>query len=332
MGKTQWELLSQLRAEAPGAAAQAASSGGTLCYGTRVRWLSDPRACFETMLADLRQAEKSIWLAAPSISPGVMWETILAVLRRKAAEGVEVRLLYGRYESRLPLNYVNQLSFMHIRARALRRAGPFCTLILDGVTGCVGSLDIRDAQIGLRCRRRTGRTAMLRLQGAAAGRLRERFLPYFPDAQTVSETPPTPDYCYTAFFPDARQVIPSLIARAEHSVLLLAPGPVPGRISEALRLAAASGIEACLIVAKAPLRRLPGVQIACFPGGMRGCVCCADGQTAALTAGREGVWLHGRGAPEIDADLRAMFDALHPGAYSGWKGRFCTWSRAFPDR
>ena len=332
MEKTQRELLPRLRAEAPGAAAQAAASGGTLRFGTRAQWFSDPPACFEAMLADLRRAEKSIWLAAPSICPGVMWETVLAVLRRKAAEGLDVRLLYGRYRSGLPMNYVNQLRVMHIRARALRRAGPFCALILDGVTGYFGSLEICDAQIGLRCRRRTGRRAILRLQGAAAEQLCQRFLPHFPDAQTVSEVPQTTDYCYTAFFTDAGRAIQNLIARAEHSVRLLAPGPVSGRIAAALCMAAASGVEACLIAARAPLRRLPGVQIACFPGGMRGYVCCADGQTAAVAAGREGIWLHGRGVPEIDADLRAMFDAPHPGAYSGWKGRFCTWSRAFPDR
>lgn len=332
MEETQRELLSQLRAEAPGAAAQAAAAGGMLRFGTRTRWFSDPRVCFEAVMADLRGAEQSIWLAAPSICPGVMWETVLAVLRRKAAAGLEVRLLYGRCRSPLPIDYVNQLSRMHIRSRALRRPGPACTLLLDGAAGYYGSLDIRDAQIGLRCRRGTGHAAVLRLQGAAAEQLRGRFMPHFPDTQQRSEVRQTPDYCYTAFFSNSEQAAVHLITRAEHSVRLMTRGPVPGRTAEALRMAAASGVETCLITDRAPLRRLPGVRIACLSGGLHGGVCCADGRTAALIAGREGVWLHGRGVPEIDADLRAMFDAPHSRAYSGWKGRVCTWSRAFPGR
>ena len=73
------QLLSRLRAEAPGAAAQARAVGGTLYYGAQTGWFSDPAACFDALLDDLRRAERRVWLAVPTIRPGVMWETVLEV-------------------------------------------------------------------------------------------------------------------------------------------------------------------------------------------------------------------------------------------------------------
>jgi phosphatidylserine/phosphatidylglycerophosphate/cardiolipin synthase-like enzyme len=326
------QLLTCLRAEAPGAAAQAAAIGAPLYYGLTARWFSDPSACFDAVLADLRSAEKSIWLSVPTIVPGVMWETVLSVLRRKAACGLDVRLVYDGFRSRLPLHYVNRLSPMHIHCRPQYRGSPLRALIVDDDLCYTGDLTVRDSRIGLRSRRGAYRTAVLRMQGGAAAPLCARFLSYFPDAPAESPPQEAGEYGYLSFFQNAPAVLSCLIRRAERSVCLMAPGLSP-RTADALYLAAASGVEVRTLLNHSPLRTLPGVQIVEDGRRITACACVADGQTAAIIAGREGLWLHSRAVcAGIEADLRAMFDSPHPRLYSGWKGRLYTWSRAFPGR
>lgn len=51
-------------------------------------------ALYARMLTELEQAEHSIFLEYFIIHPGVMWDGILEILERKAAQGVDVRVLY----------------------------------------------------------------------------------------------------------------------------------------------------------------------------------------------------------------------------------------------
>ena len=62
---------------------------------------------FEAMLRELEKAEKYIFMEYFIIEEGYMWGRILDTLIRKAAEGVEVRVMYdGMCEmSTLPANY-----------------------------------------------------------------------------------------------------------------------------------------------------------------------------------------------------------------------------------
>ena len=46
------------------------------------------------MLEELEKAEQYIFLEYFIIQPGVFWDSVLSVLERKAAQGVEVRLIY----------------------------------------------------------------------------------------------------------------------------------------------------------------------------------------------------------------------------------------------
>ncbi len=301
----QSQLLTRLRAEAPGAAAQARAIGGTLCYGAQTRWFSAPRECFEAMLEDLRRAQRRIWLAVPVIRRGVMWETVLTVLRRKAAGGVDVRLLCDGRRSGLSSRDVSQLALMRIRCRALYRETPFRALLLDDGLLYVGALQISDDRIGLRSRLGECRAGVLRLRSSAAEDVCRRFLSHFPEIRTVPDVRPSQEYGYVCWTRDMPGTARHLIGRAEHSACLMAPR-LSGSLRRALQLAAASGVAVHAVVGRLPRRPLPGIALTRFPGRVQGLVCCADGQTAVVSAGREGLWLHGRGAAEIEADLRAI--------------------------
>lgn len=62
---------------------------------------------FKVMLEKLEGAEKYIFLEYFIVTEGYMWNSILDILKRKAAEGVEVRFMYDGMcsISNLPYNY-----------------------------------------------------------------------------------------------------------------------------------------------------------------------------------------------------------------------------------
>ena len=74
--------------------------------------LSDAgRKKLEAMLTELERAERYIFMEYFIVQEGVMWDSILRILKRKAAQGVKVRLLYddmGCFLT-LPKDYPKQL-------------------------------------------------------------------------------------------------------------------------------------------------------------------------------------------------------------------------------
>ena len=321
-------LLSHLRTEAPGAAAQAQAIGAPLYYGMRTRWFSDPSACFSAMLSDLQRAEKRIWLAG-TVRRGVMWETMLDVLRQRAARGADVRV---DCDGRLPLHDVRRLEQMRIHCRVRHRFGSSLALLIDDETLYAGCMEICDAQIGLRCRRGDRLAGMLRLYGSAAASVGGRFFPDDLKERDLAQTRESGEYSYVSSFSGRSGTVLNLIRRAERSIDLMAPR-LDGQVRRALNLAAASGIAVWAVVGHPPPRMPPDIQLARFPGRIQGTTCCADGRTAVLAAGGEGIWLHGRGAAEIAADLREIpgLRACEAG-YTLLQRRDRLWSRAFPGR
>ena len=103
---------------------------------------------FPRMLEELERAEKYIFLEYFIIQPGVFWDSILAVLERKAAQGVEVRVLYDDFGCMftLPRYYNETLIQKGIQCRVFNRLMPVMSLrlnnrdhrkllIIDGKTG-----------------------------------------------------------------------------------------------------------------------------------------------------------------------------------------------------
>ena len=60
---------------------------------TRTQYFACGEAMYPQLLADLEKAEKSIFLEFFIVSHGCMWNGIEKILRRKAAQGVDVRLI-----------------------------------------------------------------------------------------------------------------------------------------------------------------------------------------------------------------------------------------------
>ena len=137
----------------PGAASLArylhGKGGGFSVYrNTEVTYFPGGEAKFEELLRQLEKAEKYIFLEYFIIDEGLMWGKILEVLARKAAEGVDVRVMYdGTCEfTTLPRDYPSRLEKLGIQCRVFSPVQPFVSthynyrdhrkiLVIDGKVG-----------------------------------------------------------------------------------------------------------------------------------------------------------------------------------------------------
>ena len=149
----------------PGAASLArylhGKGGGFSVYrNTEVTYFPGGEAKFEELLRQLEKAEKYIFLEYFIIDEGLMWGKILEVLARKAAEGVDVRVMYdGTCEfSTLPRDYPKRLEALGIQCKVFSPVTPFVSthynyrdhrkiLVIDGQVGFTGGVNLADEYI-----------------------------------------------------------------------------------------------------------------------------------------------------------------------------------------
>ena len=117
---------------------------------------------FEEMLSELEKANDFIFLEYFIINEGEMWDRLFDVLKRKAAEGVEVRLLYdGLMDgTSLPEDFPKMLEDNGIKCHvfsSLKGSGSLNyntrdhrkILVIDGKTAFTGGINIADEYINL---------------------------------------------------------------------------------------------------------------------------------------------------------------------------------------
>ena len=82
---------------------------------------------FKELLKQLETAEKFIFLEYFIIEEGLMWGEILDMLAKKAAQGVDVRVMYdGTCEfSTLPRDYPKRLKKLGIKCKVFSPLTPF---------------------------------------------------------------------------------------------------------------------------------------------------------------------------------------------------------------
>lgn len=115
---------------------------------------------FEPFLAELEKAEKYIFLEYFIIAKGVMWDRIHSILRRKAAEGVDVRVIYDDMGCIMTLNnkFPKELEAEGIKCRVFHKFVPVLNArqnnrdhrkicVIDGLTAFTGGLNIADEYI-----------------------------------------------------------------------------------------------------------------------------------------------------------------------------------------
>ncbi|MBO4729505.1 MAG: cardiolipin synthase [Spirochaetaceae bacterium] len=145
------------------------------------QYFSSGESFFETLVQELKKAEKYIFIEYFIIQHGIMWDTILDILRDKKAQGVDVRVIYDDVGSvaALPYGYAEKLSKSGIPCVSFNPYRPALRTILhnrdhrkicviDGRTAFTGGINLADEYIN--CVNRFGhwKDSAIMLKGRAA--------------------------------------------------------------------------------------------------------------------------------------------------------------------
>jgi len=191
--REQKELLGELVQKDVHAAAQArlltAISGATVFQNTKQAYYSLGEEMWQPMLTDLARAEHFIFMEYFIIEEGSFWNSILEILKRKAAAGVTVRVLYddigcmgtlpGNYHKTLRSFGIDAAPFSRLKGQAdgefnNRSHRKIC--VIDGKIGYTGGINIADEYVNQIERFGHWKDTGIRLEGEAVWELTRLFL------------------------------------------------------------------------------------------------------------------------------------------------------------
>lgn len=275
-----------LDADCPGAASLAqylrGRGGGFPVYeNTQVTYFPSGEAKFAALLPQLESATQYIFLEYFIIDEGLMWGRILEILARKAAQGVDVRVMYdGTCEfSTLPRDYSRRLEALGIRCKVFAPVTPFVSthynyrdhrkiLVVDGRVGFTGGVNLADEYINHVEKYGRWKDAAVMLEGEGVRTMTALFLqmwsiqrePEFaqfltrplPQTQAKGFVIPYGD-CPLDGERVGEMVYIDLLNRARRSVHIITPYLIlDGELETALRFAAERGVDVHLILPGKP--------------------------------------------------------------------------------
>lgn len=148
---------------------------------TETRYLTPGESKFRVLCQELEKARRFIFLEYFILEPGVMWDKLLAILTRKAREGVEIRLLYDAVGccQTLPPGYPEKLRRLGIQVRSFNPLRPYPSArsawrdhrklcIIDGTAAITGGANLADEYINVRKKHGYWKDAALLLRGPGA--------------------------------------------------------------------------------------------------------------------------------------------------------------------
>lgn len=244
-----------------------------VCRSTGATYYPCGEAAFPDMLAALESAQRYIFIETFILGQGSMWEEIHGILRRKAAAGLEVRVIYDDAGSLtvLPGRYWRQLEEEGIHAFAFNPFVPWLNLVMnnrdhrkimviDGVTAFTGGVNLADEYINRVERFGYWKDSAVRLQGDAAWSFATMFLEFWdanrPDPLPADRFRPAPSgpagTCMVQPYSDspvdresvAKNTYLDLIAQAQRRLRIATPYLILDNDTlTALELAAKRGVD-----------------------------------------------------------------------------------------
>lgn len=187
------QLFLELRNENSVAAAQAKMlctiADTHLFSNTKQKYFPLGEDMFAKMLTDFEKAERFIYLEYFIIEEGKFWNSILDILKRKASEGVEVKVLYddigcmmtlpGDYHKTLRAYGIEATPFSRLRGNAdneFNNRSHRKIMVIDGRIGYTGGVNIADEYINEIVKHGHWKDIALRLEGEAVWELTRLFL------------------------------------------------------------------------------------------------------------------------------------------------------------
>ena len=244
-------------------------------------------AMYPDLLADLEKAERFIFLEFFIVRTGKMWKGVEDILVRKAAQGVDVRLIYDDFGSLLglPSDFVVQMERAHIRCIPFNPVVPLLSLVMnhrdhrkivviDGTVAYTGGVNLADEYINAEQRFGYWKDAALRVEGDAAWNFTVMFLNFW-NAFRPSETDydafrpmplvlPVSDGIVQPYAdspldeePMAETVYLNILAQAQRYVYIYTPYLAVGEeMLDALKNAAKRGVDIRLVLPGIPDKKL----------------------------------------------------------------------------
>ena len=182
-------------------------SGSHLFTNTEQTYFSLGEEMLARMLPDLESAERFIFMEYFIIEEGKFWNAILEILKRKAAQGVTVRVLYddigcmstlpGDYHKTLRKFGIEATPFSRLRGNAdseFNNRSHRKILVIDGRIGYTGGVNIADEYINEVERFGHWKDTAIRLEGEAVWELTRLFLTNY--GINVKHLPALPQNAY----------------------------------------------------------------------------------------------------------------------------------------
>lgn len=286
------ETMERLEYTTPGVAALARYITRNGCYpvyaNTEVTYFPSGEAKFEELLIQLEKAQKFIYLEYFIVNEGTMWGQVLEILVRKAAEGVDVRVMYdGTCEfSTLPHNYPDLLNHLGIKCKMFAPITPFVSthynyrdhrkiLVIDGHTAFTGGINLADEYINEYPKHGHWKDTAVMLEGEATRSFTLMFLQMWsldeknPKFKRIMSTPSV-DHGYAPGFvipygdcpldhdKVGEQVYMDILNRAQKYVHIMTPYLIlDGEMENALIYAAERGVDVRIILPGIPDKKIP---------------------------------------------------------------------------
>ena len=246
--------------------------------GTDVTYYPLGEDMFEALLPELEKAEKFIYLEYFLVSRGQMWNSILDILERKAAQGVDVRFLYDGMNAftNLPYSYPKELEARGIRCKMHAPVRPFISThynyrdhrkiaVIDGHTAFTGGINLEDRYINIDSPYGHWKDTAIMLKGDAAQGFTLLFLQMWNATERVQdfspclEKPADPPrssgfvipYGYSPMDNEnvGEQVYLHMVSRANRYLYIMTPYLIPDEeMINALCFAAKRGVDVRLIL------------------------------------------------------------------------------------
>lgn len=243
---------------------------------------------FEEMLRQLKKAKHFIFMEYFIINEGKMWGNVLEILAQKAAEGVDVRVMYdGTCEfSTLPHNYPKQLKKLGISCKTFAPITPFVSthynyrdhrkiLVIDGHTAFTGGVNLADEYINHTVKYGHWKDTAVMLQGDAAQSFTLLFLqmwnldekhPDYSPCASFSAVPSAVSHGFVIPYGDCpvdnykvgEQVYIDLLNRAKRYIYIMTPYLIlDSELERAITYAAQRGVDVRFILPGIPDKKMP---------------------------------------------------------------------------
>ncbi len=264
------------------------TSGYPAYTGTDVRYFAIGETFFGDILTTLRSAKKFIFMEYFIVNEGIMWDSVLDILKQKVKEGVEVRFMFDGTcsVSTVPYHYDRQLRQFGIQARTFAPITPLISthqnnrdhrkiLVIDGKMAYTGGVNLADEYINAYEKYGHWKDIAIRIDGPAVASFTAMFLNLWNLAEEEEE-----DYCryinvpvvqtasdgYVIPYGDdalnhediAENVYLDILNRAHRYVYIMTPYfIVDSEMVSAITFAAKRGIDVRIILPHIPDKKIP---------------------------------------------------------------------------